>query len=253
MQVKGAGASIAAPGPSGTLKLCDRNTKEKAAGYDRVFLAARWKVHHHRAAGPPAHSCCGWQAQISHFFLLYIEVRGSIATPLSIAWVFFFFSLSEQRESRTSVSKQTNKKAFLRKGRILVDEWISQHNQMSGSRFSIRLAAPPHWKLVFCSDPGCCYEHARIHAGVAWRHMEKWHCKNTVERQKSLHSKPSVSTKMVHPAAIWYTLIAFSLIIITIDLLTWNSLDSNSHNHQEKRFSLKLNQASTHSRNRKKL
>lgn len=113
------------------------------------------------------------------FFCFTLRWEGALERHRGLSGFFLFLSVSQSKEKTehqsVSQNKQTKRHFCESDMYILISvqqhPCASQHNQTRGSRVSIRLAAPPHWKSVFCSDPGCCYEHTRIHAVVAWKHI----------------------------------------------------------------------------------
>lgn len=124
----------------------------------------------------------------------------------SSGWVFFFFfsflspSLTAKRKQSVSQSLETNKPKGVFMKRTRTGWWACSGvlvplstSRRAARDFSIRPAAPPLWKSVFCSDPGGCYEHRRIRADFAWRHMDFLQGKNGVGKQKKVSAFWTIS------------------------------------------------------------
>lgn len=130
------GAEPRASAPAWTR--CEGNTKQekKAAGYDRAFPLARWKVHRHREH-PAASSQRRWVTgtNIAPYFCFTLKWEWVLERHcVSPVCILFFPRLSEQSQSslglsrgkqnvshslrRMNVSKQTNKKTFLWKQHV---------------------------------------------------------------------------------------------------------------------------------------
>lgn len=93
------------------------------------------------------------------FFCFTLRWKGALEHHYRIAWEFFlFFSLSQSKEKTerqlVSQNKQIKRHFYEKDTYILLSmqrsPCASKHNQMRGSRFSIHLAAPPHWKSISC-------------------------------------------------------------------------------------------------------